>query len=277
MSEELRKLDDTCLIINFMRARDDINLERIEDVLTSTISIICDKDKRQYLNNIKKWQKEESEEFPFAPRILEEKAYEKKVSDPLEAYLMAWEDVLSDLNPNDDRNRLKGIPMIEVQFIDHYRLIPELLIKGDLEGVRNDDECMIVNHARVFFGKMKEEDFGKTIFQEYFIKNNVALLCGKDKTEYLEKLEKSTHHEYFGKKHEYRSSGTSENLRRAHEILTEMWEDLEPPNKTWEDLPFLDVHEWKFPDDETILLELMGEITQKWKFPEPSRFIYEKY
>jgi hypothetical protein len=276
--EELRNLDNKCLIINFMRARDDPDLESIEDALTSTISIICDGDKQEYLNNIKEYQKEDSSYFlgTRVPRILDVKADEKRTADPYEVYEMAWDDLLIDLNPNDERNRLKGILMIEVQFIENCSM-PELFIKGDLEGFKDNDDYMLVNHVHVFFGKDKKADSPGLpyVFYDYFIKNNVALLSGNDKTEYIEKLEKYKHQDYFGKRDNFRSSDTYENLQSVHEILTDIWEDLEPPNKIWESLPSLDVHEWKFSDEEKgAILELKGEIDQKWEFPDPNQFPY---
>ena len=53
-----------------------------------------------------------------------------------------------------------------------------------------------------------------------------------------------------------------------------MWEYLEPPNKLWDGLPFLNVHNWTFCDEETILIELKGEINHEWKYPESCIFDY---
>jgi len=205
MYEALHELDDKCLIINFMKARDDPDLTSWttehyiqENTLISEISIICNKDKQDYLNKIKRWQKESS---------LVERAKEKRTPDPRGAYQMAWDDFLTDLNPNDNRNHLKGIPILKVLFIDKLEnlVMPELLIKGDLDEFKIGEECMLVNHVHAFFGDYEKGDFGELIFQNYFIKNNVALLCGDEKKEYIEKVEKSQH-DYFNKKENFKST-----------------------------------------------------------------------
>jgi len=265
LKDILGKVNDNCILINYISA--EIGGIPEGGHTESTISILCDKDKQEYLSKVRKWQKEEN---------FREEVRNKAIllgSSEFEAVGEAWEDFWADLEPDKNKNYLKDIPKIDIQFIDQDGLYGTsgVLIKvtGEVEELKNNKGCMLVNYVHADFGEERklswEEQRSLCPTENYSIKNKVAVFCDEDKKEYLDNVGK-WQQKYFSER--------DEQVKHDNEFdtwINFIWKNLEPNKNLIERIPFLDVHYMKLHDDPgnlgALKIEVKGEINHRWDYP----------
>lgn len=262
----LDKINDKCLLVNYINAK---TINPDEALIESTISILCDNDKQNYLCKVRKWQMNFEEEIRTKAILSRSPEYEEAVE-------RAWEAFWVDLEPDKNKDYLKDLQKLDIQFVDqkHYLGTASLLIKGELKRLQNNEECILINYVYVDFGEeiiLSREDKKKfpppCPVKNYFIKNKVAILCYEDKKEYLDKLGK-WQQKYFSEIDEYIKPNQIRD-NKFYRWIHRIWDNLEPNKNLIEQIPFLDVYNWTLEETTTnaLKIEAKGEINHRWEYP----------
>jgi hypothetical protein len=261
-SEDIQdKINDNCILISYIKV--DVGYP---DDIKSLISILCKEDKQEYLNKLRKWQKNFKEE-------LEKKAILSRLPECGAMIESAWIDFWAELKPDRSKNYLKDIPKLDIQFLDQEGVwgTVSLVIKGELEEFKNNEDPMLVNYIHVDFGdEIILTGYDKVKFhrpcsvKNFSIKNKIAIMCKGDKKEYLKRVGK------------WQQKYLSEYVESPHvrdddfySWIHNIWNNLEPNKNLKEQIPFLDVHNMAL-DENTInglKIEVKGEINHLWEFP----------
>lgn len=262
----LDKINDKCLLVNYINAK---TINPDEALIESTISILGNKDKQNYLSKVRKWQMNFEEEIRKKAILSRSLEYEEAVE-------RAWEAFWVDLEPDRSKDYLKDLPKLEIQFMDQEQYLgtATMLIKGELKTLKNNAECMLVNYIYVDFGEERILSRGdKKKFpppcpiKNYSIKNKVAILCNEDKKEYLNRTEK-WQQKYHNERDEYIKPNHIRDNKFYRWIHT-IWDNLEPNKNLLGQIPVLDVYNWTLEETTTnaLKIEVKGEINHRWNYP----------
>jgi len=248
-----KKVDEKCLIVTNVHIDPDYKY----GFSKSSITILCGKDKREYLGAVRWWKRNflnEIKRLERKTRIITGDEIRHKV----------WGNLWKDLEPNKDKDILKDIPQLIVQFDNNWYEDSEIEVKGNLDvllyGSKDETsgECMLVNYMNVDF----EED-GLTT--DHNIKNKVAILCDKEKQEYLGRLRK-WQQEYLPE------INKRKNREEFEEWINLHWKNLEPNKTALLDVPNIGVYYLDqfnvLEIEEAITIEVQGEIDHKWYYSE---------
>jgi len=260
------KMNDKCMLINYIYA--DIGMVPDKGVAKSRIAILCNEDKQEYLNRIKKWQKEFVSEVEY--KLEHEGEIGSEVRDRL------WKELWSDLEPNRDKSLLKDIPKLDVQFIDKCGIagIEGMVIKIEEEELEKEtnEGCILVNYMHADFGdeiQLSHEDKERLSYpcpvKDYSIKNKVAVLCGEDKQKYLGRVKKGLQEIPIE-----RDNRCMHDRGGFKEWIESLWNSLEPNKNLIEGIPTLDVHYMILDEDslDALRIEVKGELSHRWTYPD---------
>jgi len=260
----LDKINDKCMLISYIKA--EIGDPHDADIKITT-SILCGKDKQEYLGEVRKWQENYEEE-------IEKKATLRRSPEYAAAVEGAWVDFWSDLEPDKNKNQLKEIPKLGIQFIDQegYFGTSSLSFKGELEELKNNEGCILVDYTYVDFGEEVQHDYDGSFdtpcaTKNYIIKNKVAILCNGDKKEYLKRVGK-WHQKYLS---EYSYDKVHLREYEVNEWINDIWNNLDPNKNLKEHIPFINVHNWDLESSynpNSLKIEVIGEINHRWDYPD---------